>query len=40
MANRATWLGNDETHYVRLYNDRDVTHLMALIKVTIHWIEI
>ena len=39
MANRATWLGNDETHYVRLYDDRDVTHLMALIKVTIHWIE-
>jgi len=39
MANRATWLGNDETHYVKLYDDRDVTHLMTLIKITIHWIE-
>lgn len=39
MAKRATWLGNDETHYVRLYDDKDVTHLMALIEVTLHWIE-
>lgn len=39
MANRATWLGNDETHYVRLYDDTDVTHLIALIQITLHWIE-
>ncbi|MFT8341347.1 MAG: DUF4145 domain-containing protein [Clostridium beijerinckii] len=38
MANRATWLGNDETHYVRLWNDKDIDDLLALIDLTCAWI--
>jgi len=39
MAKRATWLGNDETHYVRKWEDKDINDLKLLIKVTLHWIE-
>lgn len=39
VAVRATWLGNDETHYVRKWVDKDVTHLKALIDLCLHWIE-
>jgi hypothetical protein len=39
MAERATWLGNDETHYVRKWEDKDINDLKILIKVTLHWIE-
>lgn len=39
MAERATWLGNDETHYVRKWEDKDINDLKLLIKVVLHWIE-
>ncbi|MDN3643745.1 hypothetical protein QWY87_13595 [Lutimonas halocynthiae] len=39
MGERATWLGNDETHYVRKWEDKDIKDLKLLIKVTTHWIE-
>ncbi len=39
MSERATWLGNDETHYVRKWEDKDINDLKLLIKVTLHWIE-
>lgn len=39
MAERATWLGNDETHYVRKWESKDIGDLKLLIKVTLHWIE-
>lgn len=39
MAERATWLGNDETHYVRKWEDKDIKDLKILIEVTLHWIE-
>ena len=39
VASRATWLGNDETHYVRKWEEKDVNALCALIGLTIHWIE-
>lgn len=39
VAKRAVWLGNDETHYIRKWNDKDVTHLKQLIDLTIRWIE-
>lgn len=39
VASRATWLGNDETHYVRKWEEKDVNALCALIDLTIHWIE-
>lgn len=40
MASRALWLGNDETHYLRKWIDKDITDLKRLIDLTIHWIEI
>lgn len=39
MATRAVWLGNDETHYVRKWEDKDISHLKMLIDLTLHWIE-
>lgn len=40
MAKRATWLGNDETHYKRKWEDKDLTDLKKLIDATISWIEL
>lgn len=37
-AKRATWLGNDETHYVRKWADKDLSDLKLLLDLTIHWI--
>jgi hypothetical protein len=39
VASRATWLGNDETHYVRKFVDRDVEDMKRLVKLTVNWIE-
>lgn len=39
VAKRATWLGNDETHYVRKWGEKDVTNLKATIDLTVRWIE-
>ncbi len=39
VAKRATWLGNDETHYVRRWEDKDISDLKILIKVTVNGIE-
>ena len=39
VAKRAAWLGNDETHYVRKWTEKDVSHLKQLIDLTIRWIE-
>ena len=39
VAKRAVWLGNDETHYVRVWEDKDVQYLKKLIELTIRWIE-
>lgn len=39
MAKRAVWLGNDETHYVRIWTEHDVKSLKMLIDLTIHWID-
>lgn len=38
-AERAAWLGNDETHYTRKFEDRDLGDLKNLIKLTVNWIE-
>lgn len=38
-ATRATWIGNDETHYLRKWNDRDISDLKRLITLTVNWIE-
>ncbi|HFK5526615.1 TPA: hypothetical protein ACGZ99_000650 [Elizabethkingia anophelis] len=39
VAKRAAWLGNDETHYVRKWEGRNLGDLKNLIKLTVHWIE-
>lgn len=39
VAKRATWLGNDETHYVRKWDNKDVSNLKDLIDLTIRWME-
>lgn len=39
VARRAVWLGNDETHYTRKWENKDVSHLKRLIDLTVRWIE-
>lgn len=38
-AQRAAWLGNDETHYIRKWKDKDIKDLKILIRLTVNWIE-
>lgn len=38
-AKRAAWLGNDETHYTRKWESRDVGDLKLLVKLTVNWID-
>lgn len=40
VAKRALWLGNDETHYLRKWEEHDIEDLINLIQLTINWIEI
>lgn len=37
-AKRATWLGNDETHYIRKWEGKNLDDLKRLIELTTHWI--
>src|SRR6267378_1285279 len=39
MAKRAAWLGNDETHYLRKWDNKDISDLKILLKLTINGIE-
>lgn len=39
VAKRAVWLGNDETHYVRKWEGKDVHDLKCIIDLVIRWIE-
>ncbi len=39
-ASRAAWLGNDETHYVRKWEDKDLQDLKNLIKMVVDWIDL
>ena len=39
VAKRAVWLGNDETHYLRKWEDKDLQDLKKLIDLTVHWLE-
>jgi hypothetical protein len=38
VAERAAWLGNDETHYVRVWEDKDIQDLKKLIQLTVYWV--
>lgn len=37
-AQRAAWLGNDETHYVRKWEDKDISDLKVLIDLSCVWV--
>lgn len=37
-AKRAAWLGNDETHYIRIWKGKDLEDLKNLIQLTVNWI--
>lgn len=37
-AERAAWLGNDESHYIRMWEDKDLENLKHLIKLTTYWV--
>ena len=39
-AERAVWLGNDETHYYRQWKSKDLADLKNLIELTANWIEL
>ena len=39
LAQRATWIGNDETHYVRKHEDLDVKTMKTFIQAMIHFID-
>jgi hypothetical protein len=38
-AKRAGWLGNDETHYIRKWETKDVQDLKKLIQLTVNWMD-
>lgn len=38
-AKRAAWLGNDETHYTRKWESKDVKDLRTLVRLTVNWID-
>lgn len=37
-AERASWIGNDEAHYTKLWDNMDVEDLKILIHLVVHWI--
>lgn len=37
-ATASVWLGNDETHYIRKFTDKDVNDLKRLINSCVYWI--
>ena len=39
LAQRATWIGNDETHYVRRHDDLNVETMKTFINAMIHFID-
>ena len=36
VAELAAWLGNDETHYVRRWEDKDIEDLEILVDLTVN----
>jgi hypothetical protein len=38
-AKRAAWLGNDETHYYRKREDKDLQDLKVLLRITINFVD-
>ncbi|MGG3192992.1 hypothetical protein [Priestia aryabhattai] len=40
MAERAIWLGNDETHYVKKWESKDIKDLKNLIDLTVYYLSV
>ena len=38
-ATLGTWLANDETHYLRKWEDKDIHDVKVLTRLTVNWIE-
>ena len=38
ISKRAIWLGNDETHYTKIWRDKDIKDLKKLIDLVVHYI--
>ncbi|MGE4472762.1 MAG: hypothetical protein AB7D20_08180 [Sulfuricurvum sp.] len=38
-AQRAAWLGNDETHYIRKWENKDINDLKTLIDLSCVWVK-
>lgn len=39
LAQATSWIGNDETHYVRKHTDKDLQDLKKFLNATIRFIE-
>ena len=39
MAERAAWLRNDESHYVRTFEDKDIEDLKLLLRLVVNDVE-
>lgn len=39
VASRCVWLGNDQTHYVQLYDDKDICDMKELLDATLYWMQ-
>lgn len=39
VAERAIWLGNDETHYLRKWEEKNIHDLKDVIQLTVNWVE-
>ena len=38
LAQKSAWIGNDEAHYIRKHEDRDVNDLKKFIKAIVYYI--
>lgn len=38
LAERSAWIGNDEAHYIRKQEDRDVSDMKAFIQAIVYFI--
>lgn len=40
VAKRCAWLGNDQTHYIKKHEDKDINDLKKILEATVAWIEL
>jgi len=38
ISKRTAWLGNDHVHYKKVWNEKDINHLLKLIEIVMHFI--